>query len=104
LECAPDKPTNHEKDYEYDCQREGSIVAACPAGRVHVTQDVSPGKWSAAPKKKENSPARRSADGTSASALAAQRKCKTHVPLSFFEFSSVSSEENRQPYTDWPLL
>jgi hypothetical protein len=68
---------------------------------VHVTQDASPEKWSAAPKKRENFPARRSADGTSASALAAQRKCKTHVPLSFFEFSSVSSEENRQTYTDW---
>jgi hypothetical protein len=54
LEGAPDEPTNHEKDYEYDCQCEGNIVAACPAGRVHVTQDVSPGRWSAAPKKGRN--------------------------------------------------
>jgi hypothetical protein len=53
LECAPDKPTNHEKDYEYDCQCERRIVAACPAGRVHVTQDAPPEKWSAAPKKSE---------------------------------------------------
>jgi hypothetical protein len=35
---------------------------------------------------REKSPARRSADGTSASALAAQRKYKTHVPLSFLNF------------------
>jgi hypothetical protein len=40
VECAPDKPTNQEKDHEYDYQRESGIAAACPAGRVHVTQDV----------------------------------------------------------------
>jgi hypothetical protein len=53
VECAPDKPTKHEKDYEYDYQRESGIVAACPPGRVHVTQDISPEKWSAALKKRE---------------------------------------------------
>jgi hypothetical protein len=27
VECAPDKPTDHEKDHEYDYQRENGIVA-----------------------------------------------------------------------------
>jgi hypothetical protein len=50
---------------------------------VCMSLKMSLQKWSAAPKKKGENPARRAADGTSASALAAQRKNKMHVPFFF---------------------
>src|SRR4051812_8730543 len=59
MECAPDKPTDNEKDYEYDYQRESGIAAACPARRVHVTQDVSP--ENGAPRRKKREKTRRGA-------------------------------------------
>src|SRR4051812_8547880 len=79
LKRAPNKSANYEKGYQYDSQRESGVTAACPAGRVHITQDISP--KDEAPRRQEK-PARRSTDGTSASAFRAQRKIKMHVPYS----------------------
>src|SRR5436309_1367627 len=59
VECAPDKPTDHEKDYENDYQRKSGIAAACPAGRVHVSQDVSP--ENGAPRRRKREKTRRGA-------------------------------------------
>src|SRR4051794_16829204 len=80
LKRAPNKSANHQRDYQYDRQRESGVAAACLASHLHVTQDVSPKMRRRADRKK---PARRSADGTSALAFRAQRKIKMHVPYSF---------------------
>jgi hypothetical protein len=81
LERTPNKPADYEEDYEYHRQCESSVIAACPAGRVHVTQDASPEKMRRRAGREK--PARRSTDATSASAFSAQRKFKMHVPYTF---------------------
>jgi hypothetical protein len=85
LERAPDKSADYEKDDEDDRQCESGVVAACPAGRTHVTQDVL--QKNAAPRRKPRN-RRGSTDGKSTSASCAQRQIKMHVPY-LFDLSSV---------------
>src|SRR3978361_721096 len=92
LEGAPDKSTNYEKDYENDCQCESSIVAACPAGRVHVTQDVPPEMERRAEKGETRRGAQPMARPHGLWLLNANIKCTFHI---FLIFHSSGGRSNK---------